>query len=472
MGWALLLAGILTGILAGPLQAQHEHHQHPQQPPAEGTLTPQPPLQPVLPSPRERGGQAVDPELPVYSLEDLERRALEKNPALAQAAASIRAAEARRVQAGMLPNPVVGYTAEDVPVDDTSEGWHGVFVAQEIPLGGKLRRSRQVLEQDLEQARISGEARRLLLVSELQRLYYRTLAAQARVEIRERLSHLTQEAVEITKQLYNTGAADAPDQLAVENEALVREADLSAARIDLDQSWAALRAMIADPDLEPGRLAGDLAALPELDRTEQRNRLLEQSPELRVARGRAARAEAVLASARAERVPDLEIEAGVREPRGDALGLDDGREAFADIGFRIPLFNRNQGGIAAAEADLAGAQLEEQRVRLSLEARFAETFGRYRQASQRAQTYGKGILERARLAHRQYMEQYQQMQAAYPQVLISERTLFQTEEVYVDSLARAWDAAIALQGLLPAESAGSMTGFENNEMDGAAEARH
>lgn len=436
MSGRMALAVAVAGLLALPVQAQQE-----------------------APS-----------DLPVYSLEDLEQRALEKNPALALAEAAMRGAEARRVQAGLLPNPVVGYTAEDVPVDDTSEGKHGVFVAQEIPLGGKLRLSRKVLEQDLEQTRLAGEAQRLLLVSELRRLYYRALAAQERVALRERLANLTREAVEITKQLYNTGAADAPDQLAVENEALLRESDLSEARIELDQTWAALRAVVADPDLEPGRLAGELSRIPELDRTGSRDQLLAQSPELLAARVRAARAEAVLARARAERVPDLEIEAGVRQPRGNSSRGENEREAFADIGFRLPIFNRNQGGIAAAEADLAQARLEEQRVRFALEGRFAETFGRYRQASQRAQTYREGILDRARLAHRQYLEQYQQMMAAYPQVLITERTLIQTEEGYVDALARAWDAAVALQTLLPAESAATMPSFES-EM-GGAEARH
>ena len=161
----------------------------------------------------------------------------------------------------------------------------------------------------------------------------------------------------------------------------------------------------------------------------------------------------------------------MREPRGSTPQAGDDREAFADIGFRLPIFNRNQGGIAAAEAELAGARLEEQRVRLALEARFSETFGRYRQATQRAETYREGILDRARLAHRQYLERYQQMMAAYPQVLITERTLIQTEEDYIDTLARAWDAAVSLQTLLPAESAGRFPSF-NNEMDGASEARH
>ena len=189
-----------------------------------------------------------------------------------------------------------------------------------------------------------------------------------------------------------------------------------------------------------------------LDAEQQRDRLLAESPEVQAARARVARAEAALARAKAERVPDLEIEAGVRQPRGRAAHGED-REAFADIGLRIPLFNRNQGGIAAAEADLAQARLEEQRVRLRLEARFAETFSRYRQAAQRADTYRTGILERARKSFALYLEQYRRMMAAYPQVLVTERLLIQTEEETLDAQARAWDAAVSLQSLLPAEPA-------------------
>src|SRR5262245_34991504 len=45
----------------------------------------------------------------VLTLADLERMALQANPTLAEAQAAIRAAEGRRVQAGLWPNPVVGY---------------------------------------------------------------------------------------------------------------------------------------------------------------------------------------------------------------------------------------------------------------------------------------------------------------------------------------------------------------------------
>lgn len=410
----------------------------------------------------------TDPGIPTYSLAELERRAAEHNPALAQAEAVLQAADARRVEAAsLMPNPVVGYTAEDVPLDDGDEGdgRHGVFVSQEVPLGGKLRLSRGLLAQDLAATRVGAEGERQRLLAGLRLLYYRTLAAQARVEVRERLAALTREAVEVTDQLFNTGSADATDRLAIQNEAALVETDLSAARVELDQLWSALRSAVADPALEPGRLEGDLAAgLPDLDREEWRTKLLAGSPDLALARLSLARAEAALARERAERTPDLELEAGVREQRGGVRAGD--REAFADVGVRIPLWNRNQGGIAAAEAEVARAKLEAERLRLALESRYAGTFARYRQAAERARTYREGVLDRARSAYEQYLASYQQMAAAYPQVLIAQRTLIQLEEDYLLTLERAWGAATALQSLLAAEPSASTLNQSSNNPSG------
>ncbi|HEX2644826.1 MAG TPA: TolC family protein, partial [Thermoanaerobaculia bacterium] len=443
-------AALLTLLLGlaglAPAAAQHEHHTMP---------APAPPATPATPAPGPAGpaltpGPAPNPGVPVYSLDDLERRAMEKNPALALADAAIRAAEGRRLQGGLLPNPVIGVEAEEIPISGEHEddGKVGVFFSQEVPLGGKLRRNRELLGREVDQARVRAEAQRNRLLAQVRGLFYRTLAAQHRVEVRERLAGVTREAVEITKQLYNVGAADTADQLAVENEASLQDAALSGARIDLDALWAALRSAVGDPALAPGRIGGSLEeGLPVLDREEQHRQWLAQSPALREAEAEVARAEAALARAKGVRAPDLEIEGGVLDRRGDERpgGPDLGREGFAQLGFRVPLFNRNQGGIAAAEADLARARLSAEGARLGLESSFAATFSRYRQAAEQSRTYREGVLPRARTAYEQYLDHYRQMTAAYPQVLIAQRSLFQAEESYLRNLERAWEAVIGIQ---------------------------
>jgi cobalt-zinc-cadmium efflux system outer membrane protein len=55
------------------------------------------------------------------------------------------------------------------------------------------------------------------------------------------------------------------------------------------------------------------------------------------------------------------------------------------------------------------------------------------------------LLPRARRAYELYLEKYQQMAQAYPQVIVSQRTLFGLEVRYIDSLDRTWQNAIALK---------------------------
>src|SRR5690242_16916453 len=77
------------------------------------------------------------------TLAELQRLALQNHPAIAQAEAAIRAAEGRKQQAGLLPNPTIGYRGEEFAFrafSDKSE--HFFFFEQEIPLGGKLKKSR------------------------------------------------------------------------------------------------------------------------------------------------------------------------------------------------------------------------------------------------------------------------------------------------------------------------------------------
>jgi outer membrane protein, heavy metal efflux system len=62
------------------------------------------------------------------------------------------------------------------------------------------------------------------------------------------------------------------------------------------------------------------------------------------------------------------------------------------------------------------------------------------------QQYKAEILPRAEQAYQSYQTSYQQMAAAYPQVLIAQRTLFQLEGDYVAALENAWQSALLIRG--------------------------
>jgi outer membrane protein, heavy metal efflux system len=385
------------------------------------------------------------------SLADLEKMAIEKNPTIAQSQARVAAARGMARQAGLYPNPLIGGTAEDFPTNPTArEGMIGFFVEQEIVLGGKLGKSRRAFEQDISRAETDAEAQRTRVLNTVRSNFYRVLAAQRKVEVRTQLGNLVRTAAGVSKQLQNVGQADLPDVLEIEVEEQRAELAVLSARNELVEMWQQLVATVGDPNLRLTPLAGDIEQLPDLDADQALTALLRDSPEIKAAQTGIARAEASLSRAQAEKVPNLEVRGGLEfnRKRVATTNRQVGWEGFLDIGIRIPLFDRNQGGVAAARAELTEAQREVDRVRLSLRARLASAYKQYLDARDAAQRYKAGMLPRAQQAYDLYLIKFRQMAAAYPQALIAQRTLLQLQEEYNDVLATAWDRAIEIRGLL------------------------
>lgn len=65
-----------------------------------------------------------------------------------------------------------------------------------------------------------------------------------------------------------------------------------------------------------------------------------------------------------------------------------------------------------------------------------------------ASRYQREVLPRAQRAYELYLAKFRQMGAAYPQVLFTQRTLFQARTEYVHSLVELWQNVVQLRGLL------------------------
>jgi cobalt-zinc-cadmium efflux system outer membrane protein len=399
--------------------------------------------------------QNAPPGAPSMRLEDLERMALESNPTLAQAEAAIRASEGRRVQAGLLPNPVIGYAGEEFAFrafGDKSE--HIAFIEQTIPLGGKLGKSRRIFALEKAQSEQGAAAQRQRVLNGVRILFYRAFGAQQLVEVRTQLARLAREAVKVTGELFNVGQADRPDVAQIRIEAERAELDLIMAENEREQVWQELGAVTGNPFLKPAPLVGVLEKdLPTLDREALLSQMMTNSPEIKEAMAGVERAKASVTRAKAEVAPDLYLRGGFgynRELLEKEIPSNrrTGPEAQVEIGLRIPIFNRNQGGIAAAGAELEIAEREVRRVELLLRARFASSFRTYLNALRVATQYEKQIVPQAQGAYDTYLRNFRGMAAAYPQVLIAQRTLFQVRAEYVEALVNTWQNAVLLQGYL------------------------
>jgi cobalt-zinc-cadmium efflux system outer membrane protein len=125
-----------------------------------------------------------------------------------------------------------------------------------------------------------------------------------------------------------------------------------------------------------------------------------------------------------------------------------GWEGFAEVGVQLPIFNRNQGNIAEAGAELDRAQLEKQRIQLVLRERAASLLDEYVTAKVIATQFRESILPAAKKANTLLTEKYGLMLAAYPRMLEARRKNFQLELEYVQALQTVWTTSLALQGFL------------------------
>lgn len=406
------------------------------------------PVEPLFP----RMGKAQElAQGKLFTLDDAQRIAAESNPTLRQADAEIRAAKARTQQAGLYPNPSIGYTGDEIRGGSNNGGKQGFFVEQSIVTGGKLAKSRSIFEQETRIAELEAKQQKTRVETSVKIAFYRVLAAQELLEFRRDLSQIGMSYQKSQEQLSQTGQVDESEKLDTEIE--VQRLHLAAFEQEnvLRGQWRRLAALLGQPDLPQSVVAGDLEkGWPELDEQQSLTTIASLSPATQIADDASSRAAAAIARAKSQVVPDLNLLGGFEynnEPLGSTSRAT-GWEGLAELSVELPIFNRNQGHVAEAGADLDRARLEKQRIRLLLRERAASLFNQYATSKVVATQYRDEILPRAKKANALMTEKYGQMLAAYPRVVEAERKHFELQAEYVQTLETLWTTSLALQGFL------------------------
>jgi outer membrane protein, heavy metal efflux system len=442
------------------------------------------PLQEPENQEQKTGSNLPAPELlkdvatrPAMALADFETLADANNPTLKQAKAFVHRSQEQARQAGLYPNPAVGYQGEQIRGGSFGGGEQGGFVQQTIVLGGKLGLRRNIYDQQKRSDQIGVEEQTYRVHGDVQQAFYDALTAQATVQLRQRLLGVSLDAVETVHQLANVGQADAPDILQTEVETEQAKVDYVTAQRQYLQAFRTLAALAGKGNMPVSPLQGELEKTPGMNAEQLVDSIVAESPTVKRAQQEAAVAQARLKDAKRESVPDLQLRAG-EQYNGEQVSQNPtkavGAQSFATAGINIPLWNRNQGNIGAAKADIERAEQDVARAHLSLRQQAAPLAQSYLSAQFEADRYKTQLIPRAARAYELYLKKYQNMAQAYPQVLVSQRTLFQLQISYLMALHDVWRSAIALQnytltgGLDTPMSSGSSTTTINLPNTGGA----
>ena len=287
-------------------------------------------------------------------------------------------------------------------------------------------------------------ADRKRLVHEVRVLFYETLIAQQRIALAEELVRLGENLVQATRKLVEARQATANALLQAEIQAEEAKILSDNAQNQQRESWRRLTALVGDPSLVLTRLRGDATVnLTSFTWDSCRSLVLDGHPELLAAQARVTRSELAVVRARREVIPDVDVNVRV----GHVFPTDSD-VAEVILGVPLPVFNRNQGNIDRAEAELTVAQHDVRRIELDLHGRLSTVFREYSDARQQARRYSDRILPSARKSLDLVINGYKRGQVPFIVQLTMQRKYVDVNLAYLESIRRLRESVTIIESQL------------------------
>lgn len=390
------------------------------------------------------GDQSVTPSGDALTLTELQEFAVSSNPTLQQAYALLQQAQGNWAQVGLYPNPTLVWhdEANNAPFDA-----HFGVLSQDIVTGKKLQLNRAVASSDVQRAQLEAQAQNLRVLNEVQIRYIETLGAERQVLVAEELLKIADDGVRVSERFFKAEQVSQADVLQATIQQRQTQILLRNARFRVTAARKALGNVIGWPNMPIRPLAGSLEdELLEVDWDVAWHELLDRSPQLHAAQARLASAQVQVQRERVEPIPNLQVSGGAGR---DILPGDESFQMFTvAVGADIPVWNRNQGNIMAAEGYCQAAQAEITRLELSLRDALAEAYQRYQSAHSEVEIYRDQIVPTAESNLALTQKAYEEGEFDFLRVLTARRDLFQARVNYVTALTDLRSSVIEIRGLL------------------------
>lgn len=376
------------------------------------------------------------------SLSDFESLAYANNPAIRELAATTQKAAGYRTQVGLRPNPTVGYQGQQLANRGTDQ--HLAFVEQEFVTAGKLELNRRVLNEAVRAQMLELETQKLRVSTDIRVLFYAALAAQKRIELIDNFESVADKGIQVAELLVTAAEGTRLEVL----QAIIQKNEIDLVRqqasVKLAAAWRGLLALTGSPYIEPTQLIGELPReMQSQDWAFVKSTIVGNSPEYSAAQTRVSQARAQLQRHGVQAIPNLTFQLGA----GVDNSTDNGMINF-QVGAPIPIFNKNEGNIAAAQAELCRASLEIQRIEKSIEARLAAVSGDYDSALAAVNQYAGKILPNANESLKLAELAYEAGETSFVQVLVARRTYFDSNLQLVAAQAQLAQANSKVDGFV------------------------
>lgn len=373
---------------------------------------------------------------PPLTLRQAVDSALRSNPELGVFAYDLRHQRGRETQAGLGPNPALTLSIEDLagsgPYAGTETAQSTFALSQVIELGGKRARRVDAAAAERGVLEITRAARQLDVVADVARRFIHVASDQEQLALTRRATGLAEETLAEVAKRVKAGkspgveqhrAAIALTRAQVEEEHA--EHELLTSRHKLAATWGATSAGF-------GRIEADLYSLPVAGDFDTLLATLAQNPDFTRFASEERLRDAALRLARSQRTPNVELGAGIRrhESSGD-------QSLVFSLAVPLPLGNRNQGAIAAAESNRAQLDAEKQAAFVRAQAQLFELHQELGHYIAEARTLATSVLPRMDEALAETAYAYQRGRYSYLEWVEAQRELVEVHRAYIEAAAKA-----------------------------------
>ncbi|MFO0922143.1 MAG: TolC family protein [Pirellulales bacterium] len=392
-------------------------------------------------------GSASNP----WTLDSILDRALQSHPGLSEIASKIDAARGAYVQAGLQPNPTVGYQGQQLGSGGLAEQ-HGVSFGRDIIRREKIQRSQAVAHADMHVWQNELEVMRFRVTTDVRIAFYNALAAQKQYELSNELLEVAKQGEAIAQQLRDAKEVSKIDvlQATLEKDRAIIGNETAANHVRA--TWQALASLTCLPVNCPQMLSGRFSDPADYDFCELLDALKASSPEIMAAQATIQKNREILCRAQVEPLPNLNVQGLVNWQDNGIGGKPDGG---LQVAIPIPVRNRNQGAIHQALAELRSAEFALQKLELDLQNRLATAFEQFVNAKLQESKYVEKILPQAKESLELNRLAYRENEISFLSLLTAQRTYFEMSLAALDASRTRTITEAQMDGMLLAGSLGA-----------------
>ena len=374
--------------------------------------------------------------------------AVENNPRLRAARARVDAARGFALQAGIWTNPRFDTNNPQVLGLGPGKNLLNAGWQMEIPVMGKKRLDRRAAEQLVREAQFGYQLERYDLLGDVREAFYGVLAAQRRVDRLVELVGYATEARDAGQEHFRADFAAKIDVLQLETQLQKANGQIQKSRSLLAAKRRALAAVIGLPNLPIDEAQGNLfGPVPRFDEAYLRQYVATRHYAIQLAEAEVTRSRVLLRRAEVEPVPNP-----YTGPAAQFANASQNAQFWYNIQFNIPIWDRNQGSIRAANANIANARQVVGVQRNELLRQAEDAFGRHQGALRLAERIRNGVLPPAQEAADAMRAGYRSRDIEVFRYLQAQTDLTNASLDYIDAVEDVWSTAAELGRLLQMET--------------------